>query len=334
MSKKITSSDVAKYLGVSRSAVSRAFTEGASIHPEKRTLILEAAKALGYQPNFFARNLSTPTQKAKSNLIVILISDFSNPFQSFLFEELSTALQQAGKQPMLLNVKEEQDLDEAILRLSGYQVDGVIAVMGSLPAESLNRCLTLSMPLVTLGRADTAGKIPSVQTDNKMAGKLAAEHLLGQGCERVGYLAGRSDGQASIERWLGFSECIYSELGIFPQVIEAGRYGYSAGFESAFKNLEALRELEGVFCASDALALGVVDACQKFAGIEIPAKLRVVGCDNVPQAAWQGYQLTTVAQPVKEIAAKALDALLKQGGGGAFEQSIIRVQPTLKVRRT
>ncbi|MGR5500227.1 substrate-binding domain-containing protein [Vibrio sp. DNB22_10_4] len=334
MNKKVTASDVASYLGVSRSAVSRAFTEGASINDQKRTRILDAAKALGYQPNMFARTLSTPTVKAKSNLVAILISDFSNPFQSHLFEVLSSELQTSGKQPMLLNVKHENDLDEALMRLSGYQVDGVIAVMGSLPAESLNLCLKLSLPLVTLGRADKSGSIPSVQTDNHKAGQLAAEYLLSNRCQKLAFVSGRADGQASNERWKGFESEVIQQAGIQPFVLEGGRYGYSAGFEVGIREMESLRDVDGVFCASDALALGLLDACRQISRIEVPNQLYVVGCDDVPQAAWQGYQLTTVAQPVQEIAKQALLALENQWQSETRDIMVTRVQPYLKVRRT
>ena len=91
--KKVTAADVAAHIGVSRSSVSRAFTEGASIRDDKRRQIMTAAKELGYQPNYFARTLSTPSQKARSNMVAILIGDFANPFQAYLFEELSNALQ-------------------------------------------------------------------------------------------------------------------------------------------------------------------------------------------------------------------------------------------------
>ncbi|MDN2483352.1 substrate-binding domain-containing protein [Vibrio agarivorans] len=207
-------------------------------------------------------------------------------------------------------------------------------LLGMLTVYPIISVVYSAFPLVTLGRADGLGNVPSVQTDNQMAGKLAAEHLLGLGCKRLGYLAGRRDGQASIERWQGFSKVVCAELGTAPQILEAGRYGYSAGFETAVKSTEALRELDGVFCASDALALGLVDACQQFAGINIPNQLRVVGCDNVPQAAWQGYQLTTVAQPVKDIAVQALQALENIGREHSANKPIIRVKPFLKVRKT
>ncbi|MEZ8646738.1 LacI family DNA-binding transcriptional regulator [Vibrio cyclitrophicus] len=332
--KTVTAQDVAEHVGVSRSAVSRAFTEGASIQADKRDRIIEAAKTLGYQPNLFARTLSTPAQKKRSNLVAILISDFSNPYQSHLFEVLSNRLQQHGKQPMLLNVKHEQDLGQAILRLSGYQVDGVIAVAGSLPVEGFEQCLRLSLPLVTLGRADERGIIPSVQTDNVQAGRLAAEHLIRLGITKLGFIAGRQDGSASNERYQGFKNAVEKQLGFIPEHLCAQSYGYSAGFELAIREIETIRELDGIFCASDALAMGVLDSCRDIARIPVPEQLRIVGCDNVPQAAWQGYQLTTIAQPVNEIAKTVMEKLNSIGSNHPDTPADTRLSPRLKVRST
>ncbi|WP_432468318.1 LacI family DNA-binding transcriptional regulator [Agarivorans sp. Z349TD_8] len=334
MNKKVTAADVAAHVGVSRSAVSRAFTAGASVHPKKRAKILAAAKELSYQPNFFARTLSTPVSRQRSNLVAILISDFSNPYQSYLFEQLSTALQQSGKQPMLLNVKQAEDMDAAILRLSGYQVDGVIAVMGSLPATSFNQCLKLSLPLVTLGRADERGLIPSVQTDNLTAGRLAAQHFVSQGLTELGFVAGRADGQASLERYQGFKEAL-TEHGIpAPLLLEAGRYTYAAGYALAARELTSLRQLAGVFCASDALAMGLMDCCRGHADLAIPKQLKVIGCDDVPQAAWQGYQLSTVAQPVEQMVAQVLLLLQRMWDGDQRICSMNRLAPSLIIRQT
>ncbi len=334
MNKKVTASDVAAHIGVSRSAVSRAFTEGASIAVEKRAQILDAAKELGYQPNLFARNLSTPSQRARSNLVAILISDFSNPYQSHLFEELSSALQLQGKQPMMLNVKHEKDLEAAILRLSGYQVDGVIGVMGSLPAKSLAQCQKLNLPLVTLARADENGVIPSVQTDNIQAGKLAAEYLINKRQTKLGFLAGRADGSASNERYQGFCQTAH-EAGLAPPIkLESSGYGYGVGFETGIRCIEQLRTLEGIFCASDALAMGLLDSCRQVSHIAVPNQLSIIGCDNVPQAAWQGYQITTIAQPVQCIVATAIARLQQIWDGASPPPAMTRLTPTLKVRVT
>ncbi|MGF1861648.1 LacI family DNA-binding transcriptional regulator [Photobacterium profundum] len=333
--KKITASDVASHLGLSRSSVSRAFTEGASIAPKQKARILDAAKELGYQPNLFARTLSTPSQKAKSHLVAILVSDFSNPYQSYLFEVLSAALQNNGKMPMLVNINRDTDLDTAILRLSGYQVDGVIAVAGSLPVQSFEQCLKLKLPLVTLGRSDPNHMIPSIQTDNHLAGKLAARHLLSKGLTQLGYIMGREDGEASIARHAGFrSELNATGINIHTTFF-AGRYGYSAGFEVGVRHSEDIRQLQGIFCASDTLAFGLIDSCNQVNGISIPGQLHIIGCDDVPMASWQGYQLTTIAQPVHAIAEMALHYLETLWADKTLAPSApIRLPPELMVRRT
>ena len=332
--KKITASDVALYAGVSRSAVSRAFTEGASIDPIKQEKILAAAKVLGYQPNFFARNLSTPTARKRSHLVAILVSGLSNPYESYLFEALTTALQAHGKQPILLNVKQAHDLENAIMQLSGYQVDGVIAIVGSLPVEYFSQCLKLSLPLVTLGRTDERGIIPSIQTDNIKAGEIAADYLLKQGSTKLGFVAGRVDGQASVERLMGFQNRLLNKGGIIPICLDAGSYDYQAGFAMAVQKSDDLHRLDGVFCASDALAMGVIDCCRQILDIPIPRRLSVVGCDDVPMAAWQGYQITTVAQPVVEIASNVIVLLEKIWAKSENIHTHIRLEPYLQRRNT
>lgn len=332
--RKVTASDVAEVAGVSRSSVSRAFTEGASIHPKKQQKILDAAKQLGYQPNFFARTLSTPNQKKRSNIVAILVSDLSNPYESYLFEALSSALQGHGKQPMLLNVKQADDLDVAILQLSGYQIDGVVAVVGSLPAEHFHQCLKLSLPLITLGRSDAAGLIPSVQTDNQLAGEMAAKYLLSLGLTRLGFLAGRGDGQASNERYQGFKRYLMAAGCPEPVCLSTGSYRYQAGFEAALQHQQQLQSLDGLFCAADSLALGVMDCCRQALNIAVPAQLRLVGCDDIPMAGWEGYQLTTLAQPVNRIAQQVITLLEGIWAQSENQPNLIKLEPELIVRKS
>ncbi|MDP5254992.1 MULTISPECIES: LacI family DNA-binding transcriptional regulator [unclassified Vibrio] len=334
--KNITAADVANYVGVSRSAVSRALTPGASIDEKKRQAIIAAAHKLGYQPNLFARTLSTPLQYKRSNLVAILVSDFSNPYQSFLFETLSDTLQQQGKQPVLVNVRQHHDLASSILRLSGYQVDGVIAIVGSLPVESFEQCLQLSLPLVTLGRADESGRVPSVQTDNYQAGVIAANHLLSKGFTELGYIAGRVDGSASNERWQGFSDTVSAATGRSPDLLQAQRYSYHAGYDVGKLNAPRLSQWQGVFCASDALALGLMDACRQVHQIAIPQRLSIVGCDDIPQAKWSGYQLTTVAQPVQAISLQVMETLKQMWSSTSVEaiNAQVRLAPELMIRQT
>ena len=117
-------------------------------------------------------------------------------------------------------------------------------------------------------------------------------------------------------------------------ILTANSYGYSAGFEVATKEMDSLRNLEGIFCASDALAMGVLDSCRDVSHLSVPDQLRIVGCDNVPQAAWQGYQLTTIAQPVTEIAETVMMKLGQIWKNNQEEPTLTRLSPKLIIRRT
>ena len=328
---RMTAAMLAAQLGVSRSAVSRAFTPGTRLAPAKRAMILEAARELGYHPNVFASALSTPDSRSRSHLVAILMGDFASPFQSWLFAELTRELQAHGKLPVLLNVDEVDALDQAILRLGSYQVDGVLAVVGSLPPSGVSQCLTLALPLVLLGRSDPAGRVPSVQTDNHQAGRLAADYLLRRGVQRPGFLAGREDGEASRARAAGFAEGLALAGRAPPQWLCAGRYSHDAGLAFCRQHGDMLASLDGLFCASDALAMGILDGARQQPALQA---LTLVGCDDVPQAAWPAYQLTTIAQPVSQLAAKAVQALLQRIEAPAAHDAhaVTYLPPTLIAR--
>lgn len=328
---RMTASALATLLGVSRSAVSRAFTPGTRLDPAKREMILQAARTHGYQPNVFASTLSTPNGRSRSHLVAILMGDFANPFQSWLFAELTRELQAHGKLPVLLNVDEVEALDQAILRLGSYQVDGVLAVVGSLAENCLAQCVNLELPLVLLGRSDPGGRVPSVQTDNHLAGRLAAEHLLARGARRTGFLEGRMDGEASRARGAGFAAAIQAAGLEPPCVLTAGRYSHAAGLAIWQTHAQLLTELDGLFCASDTLAMGVVDG-----GRHMPtlANLQIVGCDDIPQAGWPAYRLTTIAQPVQRLASEAVQRLLQRIETPATDEAlaVTYLPPTLICR--
>ena len=117
--------------------------------------------------------------------------------------------------------------------------------------------------------------------------------------------------------------------------MEAGRYAYEAGFEAALKYQNTLHNMDGVFCACDTLALGLIDGCRQPLNIAVPQNLRVIGCDNIPMAEWPGYQLTTVQQPVSNISMEAIQ-LLEAIWSEPSEAmpSNVRLAPELIIRNT
>ena len=120
-----SSTDVARAAGVSQSAVSRAFSEGKSVSEETSRKVFEAAKKLGYSPNFIPRILL----KHRSHLVAVVISGTSNPFYALALEEFTKALQKTGHQVLLVQVDSDHSLDGIVPKLASYRVDAIVSAL-------------------------------------------------------------------------------------------------------------------------------------------------------------------------------------------------------------
>lgn len=306
--RSVTASDVARRAGVSRSAVSRAFTPEASIHPETREHVLTVARELGYRPNALARSLVKSKQGPSSGLIAVVMGEFDNPFQPHFFSQLTQALQAQGRVAMLVMPDAQGSLDDALERLIAYQVEGAIIAAGSLSPEATDAFLALGTPAVLLGREDPRGRVSAILTDNRAVGERAADYLLSQHRKAPAFIGGRADGQASRERQQGFIDTLKNAGLATPPCLSNPDYSYASGYRAAQQLLRDYPDTDALFCACDALALGAMDALR--AAGKSGQQFSLIGCDDVPQAAWPGYQLTTLAQPVQQLVHQALDHLI------------------------
>ena len=328
----ITASDVAREAGVSRSAVSRAFTPGASIESQRRHHILQIAQQLGYRPNALARSLVKSRNGGHTGLVAVVMGEFDNPFQPYFFAQLTRALQAQGRVPMLVMADSNGQLDEALDRLIAYQVDAAIIAAGGLSPEATEAFLSLGIPAVLLGRESRNRAVPAILTDNFNVGAMAARYLCEQGCVAPAFIAGRSDGQASQERQAGFLATLAVQGRAPIAVLENQDYSQDSGFQSAERLLRLHPGVDGVFCACDALAMGA-QAAFRTANIAIPQSIRLIGCDDVPQASARGIQLTTIAQPVSTMVDAAMAALNASINGEVVEHCL-RLPPHLIQRST
>lgn len=332
--RSVTASDVARQAGVSRSAVSRAFTPEASIHPDTRERVLAVARELGYRPNALARSLVKSKQGPSSGLIAVVMGEFDNPFQPHFFSQLTQALQAQGRVAMLVMPDAQGSLEEALDRLMAYQVEGAIVAAGSLSPEATDAFLTLGTPAVLLGREDPRGRVSAILTDNRAVGERAADYLLSQGRQRPAFIGGRADGQASRERQQGFVDRLQQNGIASPPCLSNPDYSYASGFAAAQQLLRDFPNTDALFCACDALALGAMDALRD-AGRISPNHFNLIGCDDVPQAAWPGYQLTTLAQPVDLLVNQALDHLMTSIASGRTDApEVLRLAPAFVQRRS
>ncbi|MEN0002200.1 MAG: LacI family DNA-binding transcriptional regulator, partial [Pseudomonadota bacterium] len=201
--KRITLKEVAEQAGVSRSAVSRAFTPGASVSAETRRRIEEAAQMLGYQPSVLASSLST----GRTKLIGLVSNNFQNPFYLEVFDVFTKQLQENELRPLLVNLSASFDATSAVTMLRQYSVDGVVVVSSTLPPEFSTAFSDAGLPVVhALARHSDQHDVDTVGIDNVSCGRMAARHLKACGYNRIGFLGGPQQAASTADRLRGFRE--------------------------------------------------------------------------------------------------------------------------------
>jgi len=316
----VTALDVARRAGVSRSAVSRCFTAGASIAPDTRTRILAAAEALGYRPNALARSLIT----RRSGLIAVVLGQLDNPFYADLLARLAAALQTEGYRLLLFFASPQDAPDPLVGQILPYQVDGIVLAATSLTSGLADACAGAGIPVVLINRTTDRPTVASVTGANFEGGRLAARFLIAAGHRRLAYVAGATGASTNRDRALGFME-VLRETGLGPPVQVDGHYTHAAASSAARTLLASAEPPEAVFCANDHMAVAVIDTARTEFGLRIPDDLSVVGFDDAPQARWGAYALTTVEQPVVAMVAAAVTLLVSQieGRPVAMHQEVV-----------
>ena len=307
----VTSVDVAKLAGVSRSAVSRTFTPGASVAPETREKVLKAAKQLGYQVDILARS----TKEGQSNFVGVVIAGFEDPFRVLLLGEITRRLSENALVPLLINAEDRDKLSELLTILLSYKIAGVIMTSGAPPSEVARDYLQRQVPVAMINRASDFKSADVVNSDNATGGALAARVLLEAGARRLVYVNTKSSTFSGLERGKAFASYLAGEKRKFRCSLtewNATATGYVAGREAAEALLSGSDRPDGVFCATDLMACGFMDVARTKFGLSIPGDIQVVGFDDIPMAGMDGYGLTTIRQDTGELARMAVESLLER----------------------
>lgn len=293
----VKAEDVARLAGVSRSAVSRTFTPGASVADKTRIKVMQAAEQLGYQVNIIARTMNT----GSSNFIGIITAGFDNPFRSKLLAPLVHQLALHGFMPLLMNTDDPQQLEPSLKHLLSYHVAGVIITSGAPPLSLAEEYLARKIPVTLINRhADLQG-CDRVASDNAQGMRLMAEYCRQQGWQRIGFIGEDRANFSTDERFTSLKACA-PDLSINARFIPGG--GYGAGRSASLE----LSDNQVLLCATDMLALGAMDGLRSAEGHhQIPA---VIGFDDILQASWDPYHLTTIQQDTEGLAQQAVDLLV------------------------
>ena len=320
-----TLKDVARETGLTVSTVSRVLNNRGYISKEAREKVYAAMKKLNYQPNELARSLSKQT----TNTIGVILPYIDHPYFARVLSCLETAAFMNGYRLVVFNSNHRDDKEQQYLEMcKGIRVAGVILCSGSVREQYVEE---LGVPLVALERSQE-GCVAVIECDNRQGGRLAAKHLSEKGCRTVAYLGSDEILPASEEeREKGFLEiCVREGLACIEPERERADGSRMGCKESIERLLTEHPEVDGIFAGNDVAASWVIQICGK-KGIQIPQQLKVVGFDDSMVCTLTSPEITTVHQPIPEMASLAVESIVRVANKEEVHPRTVR--PVSLIRR-
>ncbi len=299
--------DVAREAGVSIATVSRVLNGIDVVNDETKRKVLETIEKLDYRPNILARSLKTQ----KSSTIGIIIPDISNPVYPEIVRGAEDVASIYNYNIMLCNT----DLDierekESFNILREKMVDGVIYMSNALEGDIKNLISTIEVPTVLVDTLDSEKKIPSVGIDNYSASYDAVKHLIEKGNKKIAYIGYHEEKSSNYSRlYKGYKKAMEEFSTFDSSLVHFGALKAEDGYKGITEILE-VAEIDGVFCASDEVAMGAINALRE-RGIAVPEKVDVMGFDDIALASIYYPKLTTVAKPLYDMGSVGMRLLIK-----------------------
>ncbi|MFC6287419.1 LacI family DNA-binding transcriptional regulator [Nocardioides sp. GCM10027113] len=328
-----TLEEVARAAGVSRATASRAINGGTRVSPRAQAAVAAAVRSLGYSPNPAARSLVT--RRTDSVAVVVPEPDervFSDPFFSLTLRSVHRVLDEHGLQMVLLLARRGTAAKQTLRYLSGRPVDGALITSHHRDDGLAGHLADIGLPCVFGGRPwDHADRVSWVDVDQAEGGRLAAEALLQRGRRVLATISGPDDMTAAADRLAGWQQAL-ATAGVDASRVASGDFTEEGGEAAARRLLADHPDIDGIFAASDLMAAGALRVLAEL-GRRVPEDVAVVGFDDVGGAEHTRPPLTTLRNPVAEMAEEATRMLLRQINGEGPETPVRLVMPTRLVRR-
>ncbi len=277
-----TIKDVAKKAGVSISTASYALNNQPNVHPDTKSRILEAAKALDYFPQFSARHLKTN----RTGNIGVFIYGFAGPIFSDVLEGIHMKLLEHHYNIIVSSGK------SSTILLQERQVDGAIIFDSNLPNDTLIRYAKKGSPVCVLDRYLTGDHIIASVIDNAGLVHMFISDVIAKGYRDFAYLSGPKDSYNNNMRYMGFKAALDAHGIKHHQYLE-GDFTISGGYRIGQTLCKAKNKPRFIFCANDESAIGLITAFQE-AGIRVPEDLAIAGFDNIQMGLYITPKLTTI----------------------------------------
>ena len=260
----------------------------------------------------------------------MVVAHLENQFYPMVVEGLSKQLRQHGYH-LLLFCTEAREADDVLAEILQYQVDGIVLASTTLSSALARSCAQAGVPVLQLNRTEADSTASSVAADNVDGGRQVGRLLCRAGHQRIAYVAGFADTSTSRDREIGLA----AGLAEFDQRCVAsavGDYSFEGARRAVLELCSGPDRPDALFVANDHMAIAAMDTLRIELGLRVPDDISVVGFDDVPQAAWGAYRLTTVRQQASALIESTVSLLLRQIETGNAERHDIVLPVSLVLR--
>jgi LacI family transcriptional regulator len=332
----ITRNDVAHYANVSGATVSRVFNHPDQVSTETIKLVIDAAEALHYHPNAIAQHFVRGTT---GNLGVLIpwypkVHLFSSYYFSELLSGIGKAIEHTNYDLMLTFYNREKNGVDFEPYFKRNKVDGFVILGSTLEDTSLIELYKKNYQFCLINHRVDNSAISYVDVDHYLSATIATSHLHELGCQTIGFLNGLPHYRNSIDRYNGYKDTL-AQLGLslVSEHLFEGNYGFKSGYHTAQKILAQQNPPEGIFCANDRMAAGLLRGLVE-AGKLIPQDMRIIGCDNLDIGRITWPTLSTLHVPLFEMGYRCATLFLSQLNSPAYEPFTHIFKPELIVRQS
>lgn len=323
--RRVTIGTIARELGVHPSTVSRALNGRTRVSDERVEQVRQAALALGYMPNPWARSLRT----RQSHLIGLVVPHLTDGVLAVMFEAAEDRARRAGYQAVTSSTRDQDDEERRLVKaLVDRLVDGLILATPTIDDPLLGELSAQQMPFVLVNRR--SGSFPVVRGHDELGAYLAVRHLIAGGHRRIGLISGPQAVSTAVDRHAGYKRAL-EESGIRwdSALVVASTFAPSGGVRAASELLGRSDRPTAIFAINDATAIGAM-AVARDLGLEIPRDLALVGYNDTDLAALLPVPLSSVSVSVEEMGEIAVDLLIEQLRG--LPARSVLITPRLVVR--
>lgn len=329
--KRVTLEEVARVAGVSRATVSRVVNGVATVDETIRKTVERAISSTGYLPNLAARSLVTRRADAIALVLPHENRIVGDPFFTRIVRGVTGILRPIGVHLVLIMTGPDTG-DQVMSDLRQGRLDGVILVHTHQADPLPERLVQGRQPVVLSARPAEPMPITYVDVNQKAGGAMAAEHLVTRGCRNVATITGSLDRSPGHDRLAGFREAM--AVSGWPDVVTVeGDFTAESGAAAMEQLLRRYPDVDGVFIASDLMAQGALPVLRRH-GRSVPDDVAVVGFDDSSAALSCDPPLTTVRQPVEDMAAEMARQLLRQIDSSDTPVRSVIFEPLLVVRQS